>query len=570
MIVRASRPRPRRLVAGIALALAALVLAGCGGIPTSGPVVAGPPLSEAEPDYVVTPNGPGKGDTPEQILAGFMLAVRAPQRSYYIAQEFLTPTLAASWKPDAVVYIRSDEVATSEAAGSSTATPRLDYVFDSRASVDAQGRYRETAASTSHSMEFAFAQVDGEWRISAAPDGIVLSEIAFVRAFAAKPLYFFDASGRYLVPDVRWFAAGSTAAPAAVEALLAGPDAWLAPALVTDFPSGTTLGTGGVVVTGSHTTVDLSAQAASASPAALGRMQQQLAATLAVPDLSLSAGGVPIGPGTVSSLPAKDPQPSAAVIAGTGTAFGPATVDGVSPIDLSAVLVADGATAATLAHDQRSAAYLDAGGAARLAVAGLGSSRAIDARPGLVAPTLDPQGFIWSATGGVGGVIDAFSRDGKAVGVDVEDLPVGAGIVAIAMSRDGTRLAVLLSSDAGPRLLVYGVARQSESGTPTQLRSPLELATPSGAPVGVAWVDEDSLVVVSATPSGDTTDRAAYLIPIGSPSSGLGSVGADGVVVGGVGGVSGLRALSGGDVLAWSGTSWSSTGIAARFLAVQQ
>jgi len=548
-----------------------LALAGCGGIPMSGSVAAGPALGEIEPDYEVQPQEPQPGATPQQILAGFMQAVGAPQNGYRVAREFLTPDLAARWHPETGVSVRSGDATVSEASDTTDTTPRLDYAFSGAASVDGAGRYRETGPTT-HSIPFAFAKTDDGWRISEAPEGIVLSQIAFVRAFTALPLYFFDTSGRYLVPDVRWFASSGSTAQAAAAALVAGPDEWLAPAVVTQFPSGTTLGSGGAKVTAGRASVDLSAQAAAASPDALARMRQQLAATLAplgVNEVSVTASGVPLGRGGDVNEPARDPQPSGAVLVGTGTDFGFGAAAGVMPIDgISSVIVAEEATAVTLAHDQVSAAYLAGDGTVKLVVKGDAVGRVIDSRPGLLAPTLDPAGFVWSATGSA---IEAFTPDGKAVGLDVEDVPADGRIASIAMSRDGTRLAVLLSSGAGSRLFVFAVARQNS--VPTQLRSPLELPVPGGAPGGVAWVDDQTLVTATGGTDASSGSRVVRLIPIGSPSDDLGLIGGDGVVVGGLGGRIGIRALAGGKVLAANSTStlgWSDTGIAATFLGVQQ
>ncbi len=561
---------PRGMIAAAVAALSLLALAGCGGIPTSGPVVPGGALSEADPEYVVSPNSPEQGDSPQEILDGFMLAVRAPTADFHTARQFLTADLSASWKPEAEVSIRVGDEKIAEAPGSTADAPALAYGFDSDASVDDAGRYREQTVS-SRTLDFSFARVDGEWRISAAPDGIVLTEVAFQRAFAAAPLYFFDQSERYLVPDVRWFAARPTTTPTAeVGALLKGPDSWLTPALLTEFPTGTALGPGGVVVSGGRATVDLTVQAASASSEALGRMQQQLVATLGVSDVALTASGIPLGPVAGEAAPAKDPQPSCAVLAGTTKDFGCATSGGIADIDgISDVLVADGATTATLAHDQKSVVYLAGDGSVHLLAANSAQSAVIDSRPGLLAPTLDPFGDIWSATGGAKGRIEVFDRSGKDLGVDVADLPANARIAGIALSRDGTRLAVLLSSGTGSRLLVFGVARQD--GIPTQLRSPLELLAPAGRPVSIAWTDEATLVVVTAPSRGS---HQVQLIPIGSPSTDLGTIGSDGIVVGGIGGgiggAAGVRALSGGQVLSSGGSGWSSTGIKAVFLGVQQ
>ncbi|WP_279403181.1 hypothetical protein [Arthrobacter sp. JCM 19049] len=76
-------------------------------------------------------------------------------------------------------------------------------------------------------MDVELSEIDGEWRISKAPDGIMLESSFFERIFAPRTLYFYDASYKYLVPDIRWFSSRSGAATSVVEALLeARPPTW--------------------------------------------------------------------------------------------------------------------------------------------------------------------------------------------------------------------------------------------------------------------------------------------------------------------------------------------------------
>ncbi len=51
---------------------------------------------------------------------------------------------------------------------------------------------------------------------------MILSDVGFPRTFASYSLYFFDPSGRYLVPDVRWFPARQNTPNLVVSALLGG------------------------------------------------------------------------------------------------------------------------------------------------------------------------------------------------------------------------------------------------------------------------------------------------------------------------------------------------------------
>lgn len=555
-----------RLFGGVAAALTAtFVLVGCGGLPSSGPVVAGPALGEVAPDYVVSPSGPADGASPQEILSGFMLAVRAPQADYQIARQFLTQDLSGEWDPDAGVAIRSGIADIQETIDSTAERPVWLYEFLMTASVDADGRYREQAPASERVAEMQFVQENGQWRIASAPDGIVLGSVAFTRAFSSVALYFFDPMFRFLVPDLRWFASRGSTPSSTVSALLSGPDAWLSRSVVSEFPAGTAVGAGGVIVSEGRAIVDLTSPAAAASGKTLDRMRQQLAATLGTPEVELRAAGVVLTPEPDGQVAAINPQPSGSVLVGTGEDFGFGTPSGIVRIEgITEPVLADLAVAVVLSQDAKSAAYLTEAGTVRHVVAGA-ESTLIDDRPGLVAPALDQFDFIWTVDDGPGSRIEAYDRLGAPVGVIAEGLPTDASITSIAVSRDGTRLLLATRSGLGSRVLVYGIERQD--GIPTLLRQPLELPAPGGDLLGVAWVNDRAVVATSMGPSGETV----RVIPLGAPSDELGLLVNGSQVVGGRDGIAGIRALVGGVVMAASTDgSWNGTGLSARFLGVQR
>lgn len=560
-----AREPGRHRVAGLvaaAVTLAAL-LAGCAGIPTSGPVVAGPEVGLAEPDFAFNALGPQDGATPREILSGFMLALRAPQGDYQVAREFLTGDLSAQWNPDAGTIVRTGTPERTDVSLTDT-DARIDYTVTMVADINERGRYREVA-DTTRTLEFAFVLENGQWRISEAPDGTVVSEAAFSRAFTEAALYFLDPSGRYLVPDVRWFATRTTTANRIVEELLRGPSDWLQRVVVTEFPVGTTLGAQGVELRSGQAIVDLSTEAGTATADARAAMSAQLAATLGVASVSMSAASAPLTVPDGVATPLVDPQPSGTVLIGTGDAFGFGTDAGIVAIEgVSTAVVADGASAVTLSHDQLSAVYRGGDGAVRSVSVGDEQPVVLDDRADLVAPSLDPFGFVWSASGAPGGAIEAIALDGAATALAPDGLPADAAILAIDVSRDGSRVVVAASSSTGTRLLVYGVVRSN--GVPASLSGPLELLSPDSVLLDVSWVDDRSVVVL-----GGASTVHAVLLPLTGPAVELGAVAGGTEIVGGRDGRSGIRALAGGRVLAAvSSGGWTDTGIAADFLGTQQ
>lgn len=561
MRARNSRLQHSGVIALVVAITAAL--GGCVSIPTSGPVIAGPEVGLAEPDFVVSPAGPQEDASPRDILAGFMSAVRAPQGGYSVAREFLAPSFAEAWDPNATALVRVGAPAFIEVITTDDVA-RVDYIVETIGEVDDRGRYRETAV-TSRTLEFGFSVIDGQWRISAAPDGVVLSQAGFSSSFAETALYFLDPTGRYLVPDLRWFADRSTTPNRALGELLAGPTEWLQRVVISGFPAGTTAGAQAVEIRSGQAVVDLSAEAAAADPTARAAMRAQLAATLGVADVQLAANGVPLEVPTIVPGPVVDPQPSGTVVIGTGDGFGFGTDEGLVGIEgVSEAIVADAATGATLAHDQLSAAYLAGDGSVRFVAVGDPAPVVLDTRPGVIVPSLDPFGFVWTGLAGAGDAgITAISIDGDPIPLVPDGLPGDLSVVSIDVSRDGTRLLIAASSALGPRLLVYGIARTD--GVPTQLTGPLELIAPAGTIVDAAWVDDRSVVVLG----GQNGIRAVH-VPLGGPSAELGGVSEAAAIAGGRNGVSGIRALAGGRVLAASSGGWTDTGILAVLLGIQQ
>ena len=79
----------RRGILTTLLAVAALALSACAGLPTSGPVTPGLPAGTdaGNPDFSFRPDSPQPGATPEQIVTGFIRAGSGPADNRAIARE---------------------------------------------------------------------------------------------------------------------------------------------------------------------------------------------------------------------------------------------------------------------------------------------------------------------------------------------------------------------------------------------------------------------------------------------------------------------------------------------------
>jgi hypothetical protein len=550
----------RAVVAALALLVA---LTGCAGFPTSGGVDVGDVISEeVDSGIVFGPDGPQEDASQEEILNGFLQAAVAPGRNYEIAQEFLAD--GVEWNPNALVSIRDD-------AG--TVTRRdddtLTYSFLASAFVDSDGIYSEEAPEVQR-FEVGFTEDDdGQWRISDVPDGIVLAAVRFNSVFDDFPLWYFDPSFNYLVPDIRWFAAGrSNVESAVVSELLEGPAAYLGQgAVVPAFPEGTTRQKV-VAIEEGIATVDLSAEAAESSEVERDRMRQQLTETLrsgfnvtgaiiTVEDVALPLPDVP-GADAIT-VPVVEGSPLVLRDGAFGFATGATTtrIAGISTQveDLEPLAV-------TYGVDSAVAAVLTANGV--VLVRESTDPLVLDSRAGLGQPSMDPLGFVWSARRAAATSILAFDFAGARHEIR-SNLPSGARIVAMRVSRDGSRMLLALETSTGPRLLVKGIVR--EGPVPVALTSEtLQFPLSGTEPMDAAWIDERSVALLAEGGGGRTVTR----FDLGGPREVLGLAPAGEAITGGNGGVAGLRVLADGVLLQRRGTSWLPTRIEATLLATQK
>lgn len=558
----------KALRVSVAVALVVL-LAGCVGIPTSGSVAVGQKLTVAgsgEFDYF--PLGPAKGSSQEDILRGFVAAFVGSAGDYQVARQFLSTSFADKWNPRANVVVR-DRTERFVSLDPDT----MSYSISASATVDANGGFVENNDPVPMTLQFGFVKEGNQWRISQAQDGIVLSDATFRSIFDKHTLFFLDPTAEHLVPDLRWFP-GGTAVLRVVSALLAGPSPWLQGAVRTAFPDGTKLASPTVEVQAGVALVDLSPEAVGASTAERQLMRLQLSASLAnisnIRRVSISVSGAPLTiPGSTVTLP-PDPQVDGRLVIGRKGEFGYLVRDAVSPIGQLSAKVAGAPTAApptavSLSHGASAAAILRTSGVS-LARDSDAAPALIDTRSGLVAPTIDTDNFVWSATAANPTMIRAISFSGAFV-----EIPTGlapdATLVSIDVSRDGARIAMFISTASGPRLLVKSITRDgSAAQVPVSLGAAVLDATTGGNAVDATWVDN----LTVATLAGTDGQSSVVLFEVGGDRTSLGQVQSATTIVGG-NGEAGLRALSAaGTVLARSGNGWTDTGSAALYLATQR
>lgn len=484
----------RGILASAVAVIAALLLSACTSMPTSGSVQEGmaPDTSDDGFQVAFRPSSPQPGATPEQIIEGFVAAATSPTEAWQVARQFLTEDAALAWHPEAGVTI--DDQAGRELT--QTAPGAFLLSVEPVADVDETGAYTETDSGASR-LPFEVVQVDGEWRISELDDGIVLDRGLFPRVFGSYSVMYFDPAWHYLVPDVRWFPARNRTTPARiVRALVDGePSPWLSGAVATAFPVDIGAPEAVTVTAEGVAQVEVPDAALGLKPEQLSRMQTQLEGSLAsagISDVVMTVGSVVI---EVAPAPTRSTLVDARFAVMTADGFGYLTGDELQPVPgISEGLAAADLkpTAIELSPDLDFAALQLASGEV-LRLNADQNYTSVDTRPGLISPTVDGYGYIWTVPATQPAAVHATAADGTVV--DVADAWNGASrINAMQLSRDGTRIAAVVDLGGQPEVWIAGVLR--EEGAPVRLGQWLRLAVQQSPGVAVAWLDDSTLGIV--------------------------------------------------------------------------
>ena len=554
----------------LSVLLLSTVLAGCAGIPMSGPVNQGSAVIEANnADIQFLPSGPSQDATQEQILRGFIEAASSPASDFAIARQFLTPDFAPQWDATAVVQVDSGLRSIQEVDAQISSLS-----FTLSATVDALGRYSDVTPERTVSYSYSFTQVDGQWRISSAPNGVILDRFTFDLVYAQYPLYFFDSSYTVLVPDVRFFPTGSLASTRIMKALLAGPSEWLAAngAVQTAFPPGTALVADSVPVTRGVASVDLNENALAADTTGIRRMKLQATASLQtvenITSVQLLIQGAEQEVGRADSVESLMPRPvdSRALVL-TPDTFGYLTGAVIEPVTyLSSFIVSAQPSAVTVGPSARIAAMKTAEGV--YLVRAPGGSSLIDGRANLIAPAIDNFGFVWSVPSNAPDQLRAISTDGSQTPVAGSWEEVG-DISSLEISRDGARLVALVDTAEGFQLIARSITRDARN-IPIAIGPSIVLGTLEGQALDLAWVDSSQVATLELDSAGVAH---VTVFTLGGPSVKLAELGGVEVIsLSGANTVSQIRVLSAsGQIYTLRGGSqWQASGSNITALAVQQ
>ncbi|MFT2816870.1 LpqB family beta-propeller domain-containing protein [Leifsonia sp. A12D58] len=545
------RKRPNSIAIVATVATLAALLSGCTGIPRDSSVHQGQAIQAGDsPAPVFLPSKPQKDASPEEILRGFIDAATSPENKYAIAREFLTPAFGDVWQPDAGVTVDDGSDRTALVMDEQTITLAVVPVAD----VNASGEYSQIDVVAPVPLRYQFEQVGGQWRISQAPNGTLLDLNTFTDVFSAQKLYFYDPTFTYLVPDQRWYPRGATAPTRIVKGVLAGPSSWLDGAVTTAFPQGTELTADAVLVVGNDAKVDLNAEALNADRVTLQRMRAQLVSSLpAGTSVTVTINQNPQDIGDLgAAAPIVNPRVDARALVLRDGEFGflAATGQTITPIaGMSDAVALLNPTAVALSNKQTLAAALAPEGVYAVRVGN--APVVIDGRPGLIAPTVDNFGYVWTAQAASPSTLTVTNSSGD-VSTVATPWSEASRISSMQVSRDGTRLIALLGSGSDDtRFVVVGITR--DGTVPVTLGDPVDLASAEGTPLTATWIDELTVASLTRLPSGEERIIAQR---VGGTSSVLESA-PDSMIITGGNSLRDVKSLSGtGALLIQRGAGW--------------
>jgi hypothetical protein len=507
----------RRAAPALGLLLACLVLCGCGvTMPDSGPVRETSTTGSSRDDEPasIDPPGPQAGDSREDILRGFLYAMRAtPAIRTSVAREFLTREASVDWKPAGMVIYDSVETPRSNVD-----TPRSNNPVEARLvdayRTDARGAWLGPVPDASATVPFEMGLEDGEWRISQPPPYLMVSKSWFEQRFHQASLYFFDPSATMLVPEPVFVPRGKQFASSLVNGLLQGPSTELSEEnyLPADLSSiSVPVSPGGVA------RVDLTSDGGDVplpSPEQLDLMVAQLAWTLAQ-DPVISRFQVTIDgrqvqlPGQSAEFSVEHGHEYAPYVAGSSTLlFGvkSGVMVGGSPQNLQTVTGPFGSGGYTLRSvstdlraEQAAAVSLTGGTlwAAPVKDNGTAAIRLIHDGEDLLRPAWDFSGRLWEVDRRKTGAVVKYRRGDEMRSLHVPGIS-GKDVKDFLVSRDGSRLiAVIRDSAESDRIVVSRILTTAADQVVGALAAePITTEDATGQIRDIAWRSPTSIAVL--------------------------------------------------------------------------
>jgi hypothetical protein len=499
----------RRIRCLLPAALLATLASGCVSLPDSGRVRSVPTERSAVLDEGIPylPPGPSRGEEAPDVVRGFLDAMTASPLQLSTAREYLTEDAVKQWRPQRRVITY-----TSATLGAISDEAELD--LGGAQWIDERGRWRGELPARQHAVRLPLEVEDGEWRIAAAPDAMLVPETWFAEHFQQVSLDFLDPGMRIIVPEPVFVPRGEQMATALVRGLIAGPPD-PAPAGLVSLLRGAGLVGGAVTIEAGLATVALDGDGAVTTEESRELLAAQLAWTLRqVPIISsirVRLGAAPLSlQGGLTEFPvgtgaAYDPRAARASddLFGlrdghlVGVRGGAKPVAATGPLgagiplrEVSVDLSGTSAAGVTASGEELVLAPVDdeTGSAVRYPVRGAED---------LAHPAWDADGRLWVLDRRRTGAVVSVLVDNRRTVVDVPGVS-GEQVVDLLVSRDGSRLVAAVRRAGGDVVTLSrldwhtGQVRVSPARTIARLEN-------TGSPIrDLAWRSPTEVLMLSA------------------------------------------------------------------------
>jgi Lipoprotein LpqB beta-propeller domain/Sporulation and spore germination len=534
---RPRRRRARRLRGALLGLFLAGVLAGCVSVPSGGPVnsyeVTQGPGGQSQPYPQAIAQPPGNGWLPGDIVRGFLTASASFGARQEIAREYLTPSANHSWKPgwSAVVYGSGPTVESAVYAGAGpkeTATVTIGGSVQAILSGNGGYAVPSTSAAGGQSLTFTLEKEksNGQWRITKAPQYLLLTSYQFQYDYQLRNLYFFDPTLSYLVPDPVYVPLQATTADlmgGLVSDLIHPPEDWLSRATVSAFPKKTTM-IGDVTLSGGTAAINLGGSIAKAPNetemqwlSAMQRVSAQLLWTLvgsgesgpAVQSVQLSVNGRPWTPIGSDLNPVQQlhqskyspPTGASSLFYYADSTGNLLSSDGPQGKRVKVSRIGTGYSQIAVSPDEQYLAALRNGS---LYIGRVGGPLAKRGGTDYTSMSWDQSDNLWATSSDqivmLHGAADPDQPQGKPVPVDVVslgDTPNIGPFTALRVAPDGVRVAIIVGGTA----LDFGAIVSAAGARPGQatveiVLSPFSVSAPGSTFTAVTWYGPDNVITL--------------------------------------------------------------------------
>ncbi len=466
-----ARTTCRRTALVAAALLGSLLVAGCVGLPESGPVVETTPTGVLERPQAAAIDAvpPQSGASALGIVDGFLAAMTAYPVQTNVARQFLAQEAQTSWDPDEATITYADVTTPSAGAGGVSVT------LSDAETLDARGGWEGPLPADQRVLTFQMVIEDGEYRIREAPDALIVPAPWFAQRFRQVSLYFFDRTAQILVPEPVFVPRGEQLATTLIDGLLAGPGDDLEGIARSFLPPGLSVGLSVPVTADGVAEIALVGEAGAQNPEVVAKILAQLSWTLRQ-EPSIRAVRLAIGdeqvrlPGGVSAYGVDgglefDPTGYQAsrllyglrdgrLVSGEPDALSPADGPlGDEDFNLRSVTVNLPATAAAGISADGTAVLL----APVRALAGddvVGPvEQVVSGKTDLLPPSWDFTDRLWLVDRAAEGARVSFREDGELTALDVPGV-TGRDVRSFLVSRDATRFVAVVRTRGVDRLQV--------------------------------------------------------------------------------------------------------------------